>query len=114
MFLFIGAPLAGAGWYALGGAFVLLGLIAMFVAFVMNNDNQKKIRQARRVAQQMTKNVSSRISSSPADYHSGPCDLNTLRSNTRNRQGPLQELQYAQLRNSQPLQQLRGKSLTSG
>jgi len=55
MFLFIGAPLAGAGWYALGGAFVLLGLIAMFVAFVMNNDNQKKTRQARRVAQQMAK-----------------------------------------------------------
>ena len=55
MFLFVGTPLAGAGWYALGGAFVLLGLIAMFVAFVMNNDNQKKTRQARRVAQQMAK-----------------------------------------------------------
>ena len=55
MFLFIGAPLAGAGLYALGGTFVLLGLIAMFVAFLMNNDNQKRTHQARRVAQQMAK-----------------------------------------------------------
>jgi hypothetical protein len=55
MFLFIGVPLAASGWYALGGAFAFFGLIAMFIAFVMNNDNQKKNRQARRVAQQMAK-----------------------------------------------------------
>ena len=54
-FLFVGVPLAGAGLYALGGMFIFFGFIAMLIGFVMYNDNQKKNRQARRIAQQVAK-----------------------------------------------------------
>ena len=55
MFLFVGVPLAGAGYYGLGAIFLFFGFVAMVLGFVMYNDNQKRNRQARRIAQQMAK-----------------------------------------------------------
>ncbi len=54
-FLFLGLPLIGLGFSALGAIFFFVGLIMMFAAFVQNNDNEKKNRQAQRVAQQLAR-----------------------------------------------------------
>ena len=56
MFLFVGFPLEGTGVTGLqvfGSLFIVIGLITMFAAFVMNNENEKKKRQAKGIAQQM-------------------------------------------------------------
>ena len=58
MFLFVGIPLEATGFAigaALGAMFILIGLVAMFAAFVQNSHNEKEKRQARRVAQQVAK-----------------------------------------------------------
>jgi hypothetical protein len=58
MFMFLGIPFLASGIYALqvvGGLLFFVGLILMFAAFVQHNDNQKKNRQAQRVANQLAR-----------------------------------------------------------